>query len=135
MSEESLAVQRLIYSRLTSNASLLALLPADAIFDRNARPERFPCVVVGEAQTVGDDIDCGPSSEVYSTVHVWTKEEGFRSCKTIAGAVRRALWQAEGIFDGFRVLDTGFENSRFLRDPSGEHSHGIVTFFSPVEEA
>lgn len=135
MSEESLAVQKLIVTTLKANAPLLVLVPAASIFDRHARPEAFPCIIVGEAQTVGDDIDCGPLSDVYSTIHVWTKEDGFRECKSISGAVRRALWQATGTYDGFHVMDTIFEDSRFLRDPSGEHSHGVVTFMSMVQGA
>ncbi len=133
MSEESYAVQKLIFGRLTTNAQVLALVPASSIFDRNERPETFPCIILGEAQTVGDDIDCAALSDVYSTVHVWTKEEGTANCKAIAGAVRRALWQAEGTHEGFAVHDTTFEDSRFLRDPSGEHAHGVITFMSQVE--
>lgn len=133
MSEPSLAVQKLILSRLTAYAPLLAIVPASAILDRNERPETFPCILLGEAQTVGDDIDCGPLSDVYSTIHVWTREEGLRDCKIIAGAIRRALWQASSAdVDGFNVGDTIFEDARFLRDPSGEHAHGIITFMSMV---
>jgi hypothetical protein len=133
MSEPSLAVQKLILTKLTAYAPLLALVPAASIFDRNGRPEVFPCILLGEAQTVGDDIDCGPLSDVYSTVHVWTREEGLRDCKMIAGAIRRALWMAEADdIDGFSIDGTFFEDARYLRDPSGEHAHGIVTFMSSV---
>lgn len=135
MSEASLAAQAIIYDRLTNNSAIAALVPAGSIFDRNERPETFPCIIIGEAQTVGDDLDCGPLSDVYSTVHVWTKEEGTKACKTIAGAVRRALWQAAGTYEGFTVSGTFFEDARYLRDPSGEHAHGVVTFKSLVGEA
>lgn len=135
MSEESLAVQRLIRDRLRGDAAVTALVATGSIFDRNERPEVFPCIIIGEAQTVGDDIDCGQLSDVYSTIHVWAREDGLRECKLIAGAVRRAMWQAAGTVDGFNIDSTRFEDSRFLRDPSGMHSHGIVTFISSVEEA
>lgn len=133
MSEASLAVQKLIISRLKAHSPLLALVPGSAIFDRNERPEAFPCVLLGEAQTVGDDIDCGALSDVYSTIHVWTQETGTRDCKMIAGAIRRALWQAAADdVDGFRIEATIFEDARFLRDSSGEHAHGVVTVKSMV---
>lgn len=133
MSEESLAVQKLIVATLRVHAPLLALVPVTNIYDRHGRPDRFPAVIIGEAQTVGDDIDCGELSEVYSTLHVWTREDGFEACKRIAGAVRRAMWNVEGEADGFS-MDFRFEDTRFLRDPDGVSAHGVVTFRSNVGE-
>ncbi|MBA3446765.1 MAG: DUF3168 domain-containing protein [Pseudaminobacter sp.] len=132
MSEESLAVQKLIVARLKASAPLLALVPASKILDQQALPDVFPCILIGEAQTVGDDVDCGPLSEVFSTIHVWSRDVGMVEAKRIAGAIRRALWDAEDTLDGFEIGGTFFEDMRFMRDPDGKSAHGVITFKSLV---
>lgn len=133
MSEASLAAQRLAVVTMRAHAPLQSLVPDANIMDRNARPEVFPCVIVGEAQTVGDDIDCADLSTVFLTIHVWTKGNTFDDCKKIAGEIRRALRRTSAVQDGF-ALDFSFEDSRFLRDPNPEINHGVVTFNVTAED-
>ena len=133
MSEASLAAQRLAVARMRAHVPLQSLVPDANIMDRNERPEIFPCIIVGEAQTIGEDIDCSDLSQVYLTIHVWTKENTFTACKSICGEIRRALRRVSGTQNGFN-LDFNFEDSRYLRDPSGEHSHGVVTFVVYAED-
>jgi len=133
MSEASLAAQRLAVTAMRARPALTALVPSANIFDRNQRPEIFPCVVIGEAQVVADEADCVIGSEVFLTIHVWTQENTFTACKSIAGEIRRALFMLSGTQDGF-ALDFNFDDMRFLRDPNGEHSHGVVTFSVLAED-
>lgn len=125
--EASLAAQRLAVTRMRQRAGVTALVPSGNIMDRNGRPEVFPCVLVGEAQTVADEADCVIGSEVFLTIHVWTRETTLEKCKLIAGEIRRALYQVSAVQDGF-ALDFNFDDSRFMRDPGGESAHGVVTF-------
>lgn len=127
MSEASLAAQRLAVVKMRARPALTALVPAANIFDKNALPEVFPCIIIGEAQTVGDDIQCADISTVHLTMHVWTTENGLSACKNIAGEVRRALRDVSEIQEGF-ALDFNFSDSIFMRDPDGLHSHGVVNF-------
>ncbi|QIA23095.1 DUF3168 domain-containing protein [Mesorhizobium sp. AA22] len=133
MSEASLAAQRLAVITMRQSIALGALVPDANIFDRNSRPEVFPCVIVGEGQTVGDDIDCADLSEVFLQIHAWTKENGMVAVKEIAGEIRRALRRKEGVQDGFD-LSFDFEDTVFLRDPSGEHSHAVISFSVHAED-
>ncbi len=126
MTEASLAAQRAAVVAMRVSPALNALVPATNIFDRNQRPEVFPCVIIGEGQVVSDDIDCADTSEVYLDLHVWTEEDGFVACKNIAGEIRRALRRLTADQDGFR-LNFIFNGARYLRDPGGERSHGVVT--------
>ncbi len=127
MTEVSLAAQKYLRNLMLARPALLALVPAASIFDRHSRPEIFPCIIIGEAQVVGDDNECMTLSDVFATLHVWTKEDSFTACKNIAGEVRRACSRHSDLVDGFD-LSVEFEDARYLRDPSGEHSHGVVTF-------
>ncbi|MBU2483904.1 MAG: DUF3168 domain-containing protein [Alphaproteobacteria bacterium] len=133
MSEASLAAQRVAVTHMRGRAALTALVPSENFMDRNERPERFPCVLVGEAQTVEDAADCIVGSEVFLTLHVWTRENGFTACKSIAGEIRRALKGVSEIQDGFECVFS-FDDTTFLRDPGGELSHGVVRFAVLTED-
>lgn len=122
-----MAAQRLAVVTMRATPAVTALVPGASIFDRHQRPETFPCIIVGEGQAVGDDVDCVQASDVFMDFHVWTQEDGFVACKSIAGAVRKALRQLVGQQDGVN-LSFNFQDSVFLRDTDREHSHGIVRF-------
>ena len=66
--------------------------------------------------------------------HVWAEEPGLAGAKEIAGAVRRVLTNSLWSQDGFKGIDTRFASARYIRDPDGEHSHGIVQFEVTIEE-
>ena len=127
MSEPSLAAQRLAVATARAYSPLVALVPAANIFDRNERPEVFPCVLVGEGQTVADEADCLVTDDVFLDFHIWTRENGLAVAKEAASALRRALRGLSGIQDGI-ALDFDFVDARFLRDPGGELAHAIVSF-------
>ncbi|MER9820312.1 DUF3168 domain-containing protein [Mesorhizobium sp. M0129] len=126
MSEASLAAQKFLRALFIGRAALTALVPADNIFDRNSRPEIFPCISLGEGQFVADDAGCIQAGDVYATLHVWTAENGFAACKNIVGEIRRAVREADDVVDGFALAAT-FQDAIYLRDPDGVHSHGVVT--------
>lgn len=127
MSEASLAAQRLAVTTLRAWAPLQALVPDANIMDRNTRPEIFPCIILGEGQTVVDDATCIVAAEVFLNLHIWTIENVMTACKSISGEVQRALRNAEGMQDGWD-LSFHFEDAVYLRDPNGEHSHAVLTF-------
>lgn len=130
--EASYAAQKLIFSTLSQRAGLTAMV-GENIFDRNAVPEAFPCILLGEAQVTDDDYDCRELSTIYATLHVWTEATGFKECKAIAGEVRRALKGVEGTVDGYE-LSIEFSDANYIRDKSGEHCHGVLSFEISAED-
>ena len=68
---------------------------------------------------------------IYVTLHVWTKS--MPAARAIAGAVTAAVEhlpvQLEG---GHHAISTLVSSTRFLRDPDGETSHGVVTVESLI---
>jgi uncharacterized protein DUF3168 len=126
--EPSLELQKAIRARLLASEELMALVPPDNILDANGRPERVPCVNIGEAQTVFRRFD----STSYATLHVWFQEPGLVNAKAAVSAIVHAVRvdaQIDGVLnlDSFAVLDLAATQTRFMRDPHGSYSHGIVT--------
>ncbi len=106
----------------------MALVPADHVLDSNGRPERMPGVNIGEGNTVYQRF----YSTTYSTLHVWVQESGLTGAKAIVGAIVPALRidaQITGVLalDDFICHDLSVTQTRFMRDPHGSYSHGIVT--------
>ena len=126
--EPSLDLQKAIRIRLLANSDLMALVPADHVLDSNGRPELVPCINIGEGQTVYQRFH----STTYATLHVWVQEPGLTVAKAIVGAIVPALRvdaQITGVLtlDNFICHDLAVTQTRFMRDPHGSYSHGVVT--------
>lgn len=123
-----LEVQKAIRARLTTWGGIVALVPAAHILDANQRPSAMPSILLGDSQAV----DAGTSlrrahTHVYHTLHVWQRESSLEGVKTIAGAIREAIHAFRlTIVPGLHCADARVSSMRFLRDPDGEHSHGVV---------
>lgn len=131
----TLALQKSIRARFVATAAVTTLVPASSILDRNARPAPDPAIILGEAQVVDEGNSIGRRIlRVYMDLHVWKKEAGLTGVKAIAGAIRKALRDRLDLDEGFHCVDLVVSSERFLRDPDGETSHGVVTLNSLVQE-
>lgn len=130
MGEPSLALQKAIRERLIGWSDLTDIVPADAIIDRSGAPELERCIMLGDGQTVFADYH----SSAFADLHVWVKEPGLATSKQIAGAIIDAIdderFQIEGLF----VSDLTVTGTRYMRDPGGVFSHGIVSVRAIVQE-
>ncbi len=132
-----LALQLAILDRLTTSTGVTALVPADHILDRNARPNPDPSIILGESQSVDEGYIGRDMTRVYHTLHVWKKELSLTGVKKIAGEVRTVLHNAPRLVleSGFHCADCSVSDIRFLRDPDGVTSHGVITVSALVQEA
>lgn len=132
--EPSLELQKAIRLRLVASSALTSLVSAANIVDRNGTPAVFPCILLGEGQTVhGGDI-ARRRHEVFVDLHIWQKETGLVFSKQVAGAIRDALADSRWIATGLNVADLRVISSRFMRDPNGIHSHGVLSLTALVSE-
>jgi hypothetical protein len=135
MTEPSLALQKTIRARLIAAGAVTALVPADAIFDRSARPERYPCIIIGEGYSDYADRFESFHDATVSDLHIWTEEAGLIGAKAIAGAIRAALQDGPWAVDDHLCTNLTVARARFLRDPDGMHAHGVVTIEAILQEA
>jgi hypothetical protein len=80
------------------------------------------------------------SSTAYCTLHTWFAEPGLVNCKAAVSAIAEALRvdaQIDGVLhlDGFTCHDLAIVQTRFLRDPHGSLSHGILTVAGTMQRA
>lgn len=136
MTTADLSVQKAVRLRLTGTGAVTALVPAGSILDRHARPAPDPSIIIGEGQCIeGDDL-ARSVVRVVLDLHLWKKEPSLAGVKAISGAVRKALHSSRLSLDtGFHCGDCRVSSMRYMRDPDGETSHGVVTVEAVVKEA
>ena len=134
MTEPTLALQKLVYARLTSSLGVTMLVDEANIFDRSGRPEAFPCILIGEGHAVFADLIDSFHEEVFLDIHVWAEEIGTTGAKSIAGAIREALRDSPWTVEGHTCHALIVEGAQYLRDPSGKYSHGVITVRAILQE-
>jgi hypothetical protein len=130
----SLAFQLAARGILIANSAVTALIPATNIIDANGQPELFPRINMGEDQELPADEVVGRYTHLLATMHVWVREPGLAGAKAIAGAMRKALILQTWTQNGFCCIDTRLQTARYLRDPDGLTSHGVITFAALIED-
>ena len=124
MTDPSLGLQIAIRSRLISDSAVTDIVPAQSIFDGTTRPANFPCVIIGDGQTVRETVSINRDYvRVFADLHVWTKGTGLEAVKTLSGAVWQAMRRPLAI-DG--LVSFHVQGTRYLRDP-GDYGHSIIT--------
>ncbi|TJZ93845.1 DUF3168 domain-containing protein [Paracoccus gahaiensis] len=132
-----LAVQKAIRDRLISYGVITVLVPAAHIFDTNQRPAPMPSIILGESQSVDEGTSLRRAhTRIYHTLHIWAREASLERSKAIGAAVAAAMQLGRLTLPvGLHCADLRVSGQRYLRDPDGEHSHGVVTLEILIAEA
>ena len=87
----------------------------------------LPFIRVGDDQIIDDGDQCATSSEIFSTVHVWTKPDppGVTLGRQIAGVIRGLMVTLA--LPGFDTEVQMFLDTRHMTDPDGS-SHAVLNF-------
>lgn len=129
MIEPVLALQTAIRTRLIGKDDVTALVPANHIRSGSTRPDKTPCIIIGDGNTTlhGNDYRAQSAAWVYLDLHVWTLDAGQDAAKQIAGTVAAALSKYNlpidgGYCDHFKVTDI-----RHVRDPDPAYGHSVLS--------
>lgn len=132
--EASLELQKAVRARLVAATVVTSLVPVASIVDRNGTPSTFPSILIGEGQTVGGGDIARRRHDVFLDLHIWQRETSLEFSKRVAGAIRAALTDSVWSVPGMHVADLYVTSSRFMRDPNGTHSHGVLSLTANVME-
>lgn len=129
MSDPSLPLQGAYVARLKSQISEISSrvydsIPADAV---------FPYFNIGDMQTISDGADCLDATEVYVTLHIWSRAKGQVEARRLAATARTALHDWLPTLEGFRVVEHEHRDTRTLDDPDGITSHAVLTFRALID--
>ena len=133
MASASFALQKAIYTTLTANAGVIAVLGAARIYDDVPTRSEFPYMTFG--QTTERDWSTGtePGHEHTITLHVWSRGRGRKEADEVMAAVQAALHDAALALTGHRLVNLRHEFSDARRDPDGESFHGISRYRAVTE--
>ncbi len=129
MIEPVLALQTAIYQRLVADPAVTALVPVDHIRAGSTRPDKTPCIILGDGNTTlhGQDYRAQRTAWVYLDLHIWTLDAGQDAAKEIAGAVMKALDKQHLPINGADCDHFRLTGARFLRDPDPAFGHGVLS--------
>jgi len=129
MSDPSLPLQGAYVARLKAQVSEVA----NRVYDRIPATAIFPYFQIGDIQTISDGADCLDSTELFVTLHIWSRAGGQEETRRLASAVRAALHEWLPELAGFRVVEHEHRDTRTLDDPDGVTSHGVMTFRALID--
>lgn len=125
---DTLVLQGMMRTRLGAWAPLAALI-GTRIYDQPPAGAPMPYVVLGAVQGIDQTlVDCVIDWEVFAQLDVWSRGIGFPECKRIATECDNALAERLPAMAGMRVGWFEPRGQRFLRDPDGITSHGVLEY-------
>jgi hypothetical protein len=136
------AVQIAVYSALSSNSELVALLAArinaagmPAIYDDVTQAgdsgdnSAFPYIVIGGDSVLDMSTDTSSGGDLGVVVDVWSRYDGKREVKRIQAAIYNALHRAELSVPDHQFIGCDFEQEQPVTlDPDGNTYHGVSMF-------
>lgn len=128
----NLALQKALRGVLVARSELVALVPAASILDRNARPNPSPSIVLGEGQELDGGFATGGAVVILATVHIWKAEVSLAGVRRIGWEIRQALRAGRVALEGGFHLAGWSSTARYMRDPDGITSHGVLTVAATV---
>ncbi|RAI44105.1 DUF3168 domain-containing protein [Rhodoplanes roseus] len=135
MSTAAVALRSAIYSALSSDGALVALLGGVRVYDAPPSRPAFPYVALGEARITDVSADESPTQEHQLTLHAWSRQGGHREAHQIAGALLQALDDAPLALAGHHLVNLRFSLADVRRETDGRTYHAVVRFRAVTEPA
>lgn len=121
------ALQTAIVALLANAADVVSLV-GDHVYDDVPKAREFPCVSFGPATVLPELAEAIDAADTTLQLDVWAREPGFVMAKRVGRAVVAALHDASTDTGAGAVQSFLLESARYVRDPDGITSHGILTF-------
>ena len=127
MSINQFALQTAIYSKLSADNNLTAVLGAK-VFDDIPENTSYPYVQLGEDTAIDYSTKDSTGSEVSVNIDVWSRYRGSLEAKNIMDRIHTLLHDSSLSVTGANFISMRFEFSDIIRDPDGITRHGVMRF-------
>lgn len=124
------SLQTALYSRLTADSALTALLASgvNSILDHVPAGTPFPYIVLGEMEQAPVMTQDSSGHDVTITIHGFSRYNGFAEIENIMAAVSSALENAPFPVGGYQLVLCQPVQSSTLLDSDGETRHSLQHF-------
>ena len=126
------ALQQAIYSKLSGDAELMAMIRGVyAVVDQaddSGSDAAFPYVTIGRDSIVPWDTKTSFGAEAICQIDVWSRAGNYLEAKGIASAISNALHHQPLTIAGCSHVMTVEQSSAFMKDPDGTTKRGMLLF-------
>lgn len=129
------ALQKAIFTRLSGDAALTALVGANRITDRRLAEPASPLVVISGIDSTDHSTATDAGEEHVVTLEAWSEAEGHREVQAIAAAVREALHDAALTLAGHHLVLLLHRDTRLKREGKSRFHRAQMRFRAVTEPA
>lgn len=101
---------------------------ANRFYDSVPKGAKFPYGVLGNVQVISELIPDFSGAEVYVTLDIWSREPGKTEAQAIGKAAIAALDDTDISGANVTIKSCLLNDARYILDPDGLTTHGILTF-------
>lgn len=127
------ALQKAIFTKLSGDAALTALIGANAVTDRRLAEPSAPLVVIAGIDSMDHSTASEPGEEHAVTLEAWSEAAGHRQAQAIAAAVRAALHDAPLGLVGHHLVLLLHRDTRLRRDGKSRFHRAEMRFRAVTE--
>lgn len=133
MMHPSADLQKIIYSSLTGNTSLITLLGGTKIYDHHPLKAAFPYLVIGQATDTDWSTSSEDGSEHSFVIHVWSAKSDRQEVYQFQNQIKQSLHDVSLTAVDHHIVNLRFEFSEVRADPQSDTLHGITRFRAITE--
>lgn len=127
------ALQKAIFTKLSGDAALTALIGANAVTDRRLAEPSAPLVVIAGIDSTDHSTASEAGEEHVVTLEAWSEAAGHRQAQAIAAAVRAALHNASLGLAGHHLVLLLHRDTRLRRDGKSRFHRAEMRFRAVTE--
>lgn len=130
MADSANALQKALYSTLSGDATLIALIGIGGVFDRRDMARPMPYLAFAEIETR----DFGPDTEEHLlAIEAWSSADGRRQVQAIAARAKDLLHDAALSPEGAALINLQHRTTRIRREPKTKAFVAEMTFRAVTE--
>lgn len=133
MPSPAIELQKAIYSALSSDLKLTALLGSQKVFDATPPNVTFPYVSFGRTSMFDWSTGTEIGTEQLFTIHIWSKTRSKNETLEIMDAVQQALGPETLLLHHFALVNLTMEFSEARYDDDLLVHHGMVRYRAVME--